>query len=144
MSTTSQPQDSPVGWVNDHTRKYLESGGTEGHEWNGTQTLLLTTIGRRSGTPRRTPLIYREVDGEYVIVASKGGSPSHPAWYLNLVDNPDVQIQVKDEEFAGRVRIADEAERAKLWPLMAQEWPDYDNYQAKTDRQIPVVVISRV
>jgi deazaflavin-dependent oxidoreductase (nitroreductase family) len=144
MSTTSQPQDSPVGWVNDHTRKYLESGGTEGHEWNGTQTLLLTTIGRRSGTARRTPLIYREVDGEYVIVASKGGSPSHPAWYLNLVDNPDVRIQVKDEEFAGQARIANETERAKLWPLMAQEWPDYDNYQAKTDRQIPIIVISRV
>lgn len=143
MSTVSQPQDSPIEFVKDHIRRYVDTGGADGHEWNGTSILLLTTTGRRSGTPRRTALIYREVDGEYVVVASKGGAPQHPAWFLNLSDNPDVRLQVKDEEFAGRARIADEAERAKLWPLMSEVWPDYNNYQTKTDRQIPIVVIAR-
>jgi len=143
MSATSQPQDSPIGFVRDHIRRYVDSGGTDGHDWQGTTIVLLTTTGRRSGEARRTALIYREVDGEYVIVASKGGAPQHPAWFLNLTDNPEVRLQVKDEEFAGRARVADEAERAKLWPLMTEVWPDYDNYQTKTDRQIPVVVITR-
>ena len=143
MSTTSQPQDSPVGFVRDHIRRYVDSGGTDGHEWQGTTILLLTTTGRHTGEARRTALIYREVDGEYVVVASKGGAPQHPAWFLNLTANPEVRLQVKDEEFAGRARVADEAERAKLWPLMTETWPDYDNYQTKTDRQIPIVVITR-
>jgi len=139
----STPQDSPVGWVKDHIRQYVESGGTEGYDWRGTTILLLTTTGRRSGTQHRTALIYRQVGDDYVIVASRGGAPTHPAWYLNLAANPDVRVQVKDEEFAGRARLAEGDERAKLWPLMAQVWPDYDNYQTKTDRQIPVVVIER-
>ena len=144
MSTTSQPQDSPVEFVRDHIRRYVDSGGTDGHEWmNGTTILLLTTTGRRSGEPRRTALIYREVDGEYVVVASKGGAPQHPAWFLNLTAHPEVRLQVKDEEFPGRARIANDAERAKLWPLMTEVWPDYDNYQTKTNRQIPIVVITR-
>jgi deazaflavin-dependent oxidoreductase (nitroreductase family) len=139
----STPQDSPVGFVKDHIQQYVQSGGTEGHEWHGTTTLLLTTTGRRTGTQHRTALIYRQVGDDYVIVASKGGAPNHPAWYLNLTANPDVRVQVKDEEFAGRVRVAQGDERAKLWPLMAEVWPDYDSYQTKTDRQIPVVVIER-
>jgi deazaflavin-dependent oxidoreductase (nitroreductase family) len=143
MSTTSQPQDSPVSWVNDHIRRYVESNGADGHDWRGAPTLLLTTTGRRSGIQRRTALIYREVAGEYVVVASRGGAPTHPAWYLNLTDNPEVRLQVKDEEFAARARVANETERTKLWPLMTEVWPDYDNYQTKTNRQIPVVIISR-
>jgi len=139
----STPQDSPVGFVKEHIQQYLQSGGTEGHEWHGTTTLLLTTTGRRTGTQHRTALIYRQVGDDYVIVASKGGAPNHPAWYLNLTANPDVRVQVKDEEFAGRARVAEGDERAKLWPLMAEVWPDYDSYQTKTDRQIPVVVIER-
>jgi deazaflavin-dependent oxidoreductase (nitroreductase family) len=140
MSTS---QDSPVGWVKDHIQQYVQSGGAEGHEWHGTTTLLLTTTGRRTGTQHRTALIYRQVGDDYVIVASKGGAPNHPAWYLNLTAHPDVRVQVKDEEFTGHARVADSDERAKLWPLMAEVWPDYDNYQTKTDRQIPVVVIER-
>ena len=139
----STPQDSPVGFVKDHIQQYVHSGGTEGHEWHGTTTLLVTTIGLRTGTQHRTALIYRQVGDDYVIVASKGGAPNHPAWYLNLTANPDVRIQVKDEEFAGRARVAEGDERAKLWPLMAEVWPDYDNYRTKTDREIPVVVIER-
>jgi deazaflavin-dependent oxidoreductase (nitroreductase family) len=139
----STPQDSPVGWVNDHIQQYVESDGTEGYEWRGTTILLLTTTGRRSGTQHRTALIYRQVGDDYVIVASRGGAPNHPAWYLNLAANPDVRIQVKDEEFAARARVVDGDERAKLWSLMAEVWPDYDNYQTKTDREIPVIVLER-
>jgi deazaflavin-dependent oxidoreductase (nitroreductase family) len=139
----STPQDSPVGWVKDHIQQYVESGGTEGYDWRGTTILLLITTGRRSGTRHRTALIYRQVGDDYVIVASKGGAPNHPAWYLNLAANPDVRVQVKDEEFAARARVAEGDERAKLWSLMAEVWPDYDNYRTKTDREIPVVVIER-
>ncbi|HYS39584.1 MAG TPA: nitroreductase family deazaflavin-dependent oxidoreductase [Pseudonocardiaceae bacterium] len=120
-----------------------ECGGAEGYDWKGATILLLTTTGRRSGTQHRTALIYRQVGDDYVIVASRGGAPTHPAWYLNLAANPDVRIQVKDQEFAGRARVADGDERAKLWSLMAEVWPDYDSYQTKTDRQIPVVVLER-
>jgi deazaflavin-dependent oxidoreductase (nitroreductase family) len=139
----STPQDSPVGFVKAHIQQYVETGGTEGHVWHGTTILLLTTTGRRSGTQHRTALIYRQVGDDYVIVASKGGAPNHPAWYLNLTANPGVRVQVKDEEFAGRARVADGDERARLWPLMVEVWSDYESYQTKTDRQIPVVVIER-
>lgn len=141
MSTTSQPQDSPVEWVGDHIRRYLDTGGEDGYEWRGTTILLLTTIGRRSGTPRRTALIYRQDGDDFIVVASRGGAPTHPAWFLNLSENPDVRVQVKDEEFAGRARVANAGERFRLWPLMNEAWPDYDNYQTKTDREIPVVII---
>jgi deazaflavin-dependent oxidoreductase (nitroreductase family) len=141
MSNPVTPTDSPVGWVNDHIRQYVESGGADGYEWRGTEILLLTTIGRKSGTPRRTALIQRQIEGNYVIVASKGGAEQHPAWYLNLVANPEVTVQVKDKEFAALARTAQGEERARLWTLLAEVWPDYDNYQAKTDREIPVVVL---
>ncbi|HEX5404823.1 MAG TPA: nitroreductase family deazaflavin-dependent oxidoreductase [Pseudonocardiaceae bacterium] len=144
MSSTSQPKDSPVGWVGDHIRQYVESGGTDGYEWRGTTILLLTTTGRKTGTQHRTALIYRADGDSFVIVASKGGAPKHPAWYLNLTANPDVTVQVKDEEFAGRARLAEGDERERLWKLMVEVWPSYDEYQAKTEREIPVVVIDKV
>ncbi|HJP74270.1 MAG TPA: nitroreductase family deazaflavin-dependent oxidoreductase [Pseudonocardiaceae bacterium] len=141
MPNQVTPTDSPVGWVNDHIKQYLESGGTEGYDWRGTEILLLTTIGRRSGTPRRTALIHRVIDGNYVVVASKGGAEQHPAWYLNLEANPEVTVQVKDKEFAAVARTAQGDERARLWDLLAEVWPDYREYQTKTERQIPVVVL---
>lgn len=142
---TNTPQDSPVDWVNEHIRQYLDSGGDEGHVWReGSTILLLTTIGRRTGTARRTALIYREVGGAYVIVASKGGAQDHPAWYLNLTAEPTVTVQVKDEEFTARARVAEGAEREQLWTLMNEVWPHYVEYQTKTDREIPVVVLDRV
>lgn len=144
MSITSEPQDSPVGFVADHIREYVASDGANGHEWNGTTIALLTTVGRRSGTPRRTALIYREDGDNYVVVASKGGAQQHPAWYLNLQANPEVRLRIKAEEFAGRARVTEGAERERLWDLMAEVWPDYNNYQTKTDRRIPIVVIERV
>jgi deazaflavin-dependent oxidoreductase (nitroreductase family) len=141
MSNPATPTDSPVGWVNDHIKQYVESGGAEGYEWRGTEILLLTTIGRRSGTPRRTALIYREIDGNYVVVASKGGSEQHPLWYLNLVANPEVEVQIKDTTVHAVARTAEGDERARLWDLLAEVWPDYNDYQTKTDRQIPIVVL---
>jgi deazaflavin-dependent oxidoreductase (nitroreductase family) len=144
MATASQPKDSPVEWVNEHVQRYVSTDGANGHEWRGTSILLLTTTGRRTGTRHRTALIYRQVGDGYVIVASKGGAAHHPAWYLNLAANPDVTVQVKDEVFDGRARTAEGDERAGLWPLMAEVWPDYENYQERTERQIPVIVIERV
>lgn len=129
----------------EHVRQYRATGGEEGYIWKrGSEILLLVTRGRRTGEERWMPLIFREVDGEYVIVASKGGHPDHPEWLKNLRARPDdVQIQVKAELFPVAHRIAAGEERARLWELMTEVWPDYDAYQAKTDREIPVVVLTR-
>ncbi|NRQ39229.1 nitroreductase family deazaflavin-dependent oxidoreductase [Nonomuraea sp. NN258] len=127
----------------EHVQRYQETDGAEGHDWNDTTVLLLTTKGRKSGNPYTTPLIYQESGDDYVVVASKGGDPDHPEWYKNLQATPDVQVQVKADKFAARARTATEEERAQLWPLMTRTWPDYDEYQKKTDRQIPVVVLER-
>jgi deazaflavin-dependent oxidoreductase (nitroreductase family) len=124
-----------------HVERYRATGGKEGHEWRGTQTLLLTTTGRRSGEPRTTPLIYGRNGDDYLVVASKGGSPAPPAWYLNLEESPEVEIQVKDRTMKARARTATPEEKPALWKIMTSEWPDYDSYQEQTDRQIPVVVI---
>lgn len=140
----SQPiHDSPTDWVNEHTRQYVESGGADGHDWNGVPTLLLTTTGRKSGFRRRTALIYGVDDAAYVVVASKGGAPDHPAWFLNLQANPDVDLQVGADVFAARARVTTGDERDRLWRALAQIWPAYDEYATKTDRQIPVVVLDR-
>jgi deazaflavin-dependent oxidoreductase (nitroreductase family) len=138
--------DSPRDWVADHTRRYLASGGADGHDWEGVPTLLLTTIGRTSGIGRRTALIYGVDDsapGRWVVVASKGGAPAHPDWYLNLAANPAVEVQLKDQVFAATASTVQGADRDRLWELMAGIWPDYRNYALKTDREIPVVVIER-
>ena len=135
--------DSPVDWVAEHTQRYLDSGGEDGHEWRpGVPTLLLTTTGRKSGIKRRTALIYGRDNADYVIVASKGGSPEQPTWYLNLEADPEVEIQVFDEVLPVVARTVGGEERERLWALMRQIWPAYDEYQTKTDREIPVVVLS--
>jgi len=125
----------------EHVDRYVATGGREGHEWNGTHTLILTTTGRRSGQPRSHALIYGRHGDDYLVVASKGGAPQHPAWYLNLEANPDVAIQVKADRMIAHARTATPEERAELWPIMTREWPDYDKYQTRTDREIPVVVL---
>ncbi|MGE7383983.1 nitroreductase family deazaflavin-dependent oxidoreductase [Streptomyces sp. NPDC004126] len=136
------PADPKPGtWQRDHVRLYVESGGAEGRFWRGTQTLLLTTVGRVSGNPVRTPLIYGEAEGRYLVVASKGGDAEHPLWYRNLSARPDVRIQVGPEIIQGTARTATAEEREAYWPVMVGHWPAYDEYQAKTDREIPVVVI---
>jgi deazaflavin-dependent oxidoreductase (nitroreductase family) len=128
----------------EHVNRYKETDGAEGYDWQGTTVLLLTTKGRKSGQSRETPLIFDEHDGDYVIVASKGGAPEHPAWYLNLAEDPEVTVQVRGDRFAARARTAGADERPELWKLMNQSWPAYDGYQKKTDREIPVVVLERV
>jgi deazaflavin-dependent oxidoreductase (nitroreductase family) len=135
--------DSPVDLVAEHTQRYLDSGGEDGHEWRpGVPTLLLTTTGRKSGVKRRTALIYGRDNADYVIVASKGGSDEQPAWYLNLEANPEAEIQVLDTVLPAVARTAVGEERERLWALMRQIWPAYDEYQTRTDREIPVVVLT--
>jgi proline iminopeptidase len=127
-----------------HVQRYRETGGEVGHRWKrGSKILLLTTKGRKTGEPRTTPLIYEEDGDRYVIVASQGGAPTHPGWYRNLTKDPDVELQVLDEVFPARARTAGGEERERLWKLVNQQWPDYDAYQTRTDREIPVVVLER-
>ncbi len=134
--------DSPTGWVNKHIHEYLESGGEKGHDWRpGVPTLLLTTTGRKSGVRRRTALIYVVHGAEYLVIASNGGSHV-PAWFLNLQADPEVQIQVGATVATATARVVDPAERAELWPAVTAVWPAYDEYQAKADRQIPIVAIA--
>jgi deazaflavin-dependent oxidoreductase (nitroreductase family) len=139
----TEVHDSPQGWVADHIKLYVETDGEQGHSWNGVPTLLLTTKGRKSGELRRTALIYGEHEGTYLLVASQGGADKHPAWYLNLEANPEVQVQVGADKFTARARTASEAEKPELWTEMTKIWPAYDEYQTKTKRPIPVVVLER-
>jgi deazaflavin-dependent oxidoreductase (nitroreductase family) len=127
-----------------HVARYEATDGEEGHDWEGTQTLILTTTGRKSGDERKSALIYGEHGDDHLVVASKGGAPEPPAWYLNLQAQPEVQVQVKGDRFTARARDATPEEKAELWTIMTEQWPAYDEYQTKTDRSIPVVVLERV
>jgi deazaflavin-dependent oxidoreductase (nitroreductase family) len=129
----------------EHVRRYRETDGAVGHIWRrGAKVLLLTTKGRRTGEPTTTPLIYERDDDAFVIVASNGGAPEHPGWYRNLLKEPDVDVQVLGDVFRARARTAAGEERERLWQLVLPQWPDYDRYQARTDREIPVVVLERL
>ena len=129
----------------EHVRRYIETDGEEGYTWReGSPILLLTTTGRKSGEERTMPLIFGEDGDSQVLVASRGGAPQHPAWYLNLEANPEVGVQVKADKFRARARIAEGEERERLWKAMNEIWPHYDEYQTKTTRQIPVVVLDRI
>ena len=144
MAEREQVQDSSVDWVADHVARYVRTDGADGHEWRpGVFTLLLTTRGRRSGSLRRTALIYGRDGDAYLLVASRGGTPEHPSWYLNLLDDPRVEVQVGAERFTARARVASPAEKPRMWATMAAIWPDYDDYQTRTVREIPVVVLER-
>lgn len=128
----------------EHVRRYRETDGEEGHDWReGSTVLLLTTTGRVSGNETTTPLIYGLDGGKPVIVASKGGAPEHPGWYRNLAKHPEVGVQIKGDRFRARARDAEGEERARLWRLMNEIWPHYEEYQEKTEREIPVVVLER-
>jgi deazaflavin-dependent oxidoreductase (nitroreductase family) len=127
----------------EHVKRYQETDGEEGHDWRGTTVLILTTTGRRSGQQRSTPLIYGRHGDDYLVVASKGGAAEHPAWYLNLSEHPEVTVQVRGDRFAARARTASADEKPELWRTMTEAWPAYDEYQEKTERDIPVVVLER-
>jgi deazaflavin-dependent oxidoreductase (nitroreductase family) len=136
--------EEEVLYGQEHVDRYRATNGEEGHDWrNGSHTLILTTKGRKSGEQRSTPLIYGRNGDDYVIVASKGGAPAHPGWYLNLSEDPEVDVQVKADRFKAHARTATPDEKPELWDIMTGEWPDYDEYQRHTDREIPVVVLER-
>jgi deazaflavin-dependent oxidoreductase (nitroreductase family) len=137
----SAPDDNLFG--PEHVRVYRETQGERGHDWRGAPVLLLTTRGRHSGQERTMPLIYQSDGGRWVVVASKGGWPKNPAWFENLSADPDASIQVRAETVPVRAATAHGDERARLWSLMTDVWPAYDEYQAKTEREIPVVVLTR-
>ncbi len=127
----------------EHVDRYVETDGEVGHDWRGAKALILTTTGRKSGEPRPAPLIYGEHDGDLIVVASKGGADEPPAWFLNLEATPEVEVQVKADRFSARARVAGAEEKPELWTIMTREWPDYDSYQQKTEREIPVVILER-
>jgi deazaflavin-dependent oxidoreductase (nitroreductase family) len=146
MPAREEVFDSPTGWVAAHIRRYVESDGRRGQRWNGVDTLLLTTRGRKSGKLRRTALIFGRDGDRYLVVASNGGAPSHPSWYRNLVEHPEVEVQVGADKFAARARTASAEEKPPLWRLMASIFPQYDSYQrraSKKGRDIPVVILER-
>jgi len=127
----------------EHVRAYRESSGERGYHWHGATILLLTTRGRSSGELRTSPLIYRTDDGRWVIVASRGGTPTNPSWFENLRADAEATIQVRAETIPVRADTATGEERARLWSLMTEVWPAYDEYQTRTEREIPVVVLAR-
>ena len=135
------PDLSLVG--EEHIRRYLETGGAVGHVWNGVTCLVLWTVGRRSGQRRASALIYGRDGDRYVVIASQGGAPAHPAWYHNLVARPQVEVQVLEDRFPAIARTALGDERERLWAIMADRWPNYDEYTRRTTREIPVVVLER-
>ncbi|ORW32516.1 nitroreductase [Mycobacterium paraense] len=136
----TQPDLTLVG--EDHIRAYRETGGETGYLWNGVPTLLLTVTGRRTGRKLTSALIFGRDGDDYLVVASMGGAPRHPSWYVNLQANPQADIQVRAEEFAVRARTASAAEKPRLWKTMTDVWPNYDVYQSRTARDIPVVVLT--
>jgi deazaflavin-dependent oxidoreductase (nitroreductase family) len=150
MADANVPAGMP-GWIQNHVRQYLESGGTEGHMWDSSvvggpgplPTLLLITTGRKTGKKQLVPLIYGKTDGGVVVIASKGGAPEHPGWYKNLVADPEVEVQVGTERFRATASTAEDPERSKLWEQMVALYAPYASYQKKTERKIPVVVLRR-
>lgn len=145
MTASNEPGYTPpdVSLIgNEHVRRYRETSGEVGHLWNGATILLLTTIGRKSGEPRTSALIFAYDGDDMLLIASQGGAPTHPAWYHNLTANPQVEVQVKDKKMTATARTAVGTEKERLWKVMTAQWPNYDVYTTRTTRDIPLVVIS--
>lgn len=146
---SSKVEVGASGWQDAHLALYLRTDGAQGHLMDfspaggpaQTPCLILKTTGRKSGEPRLLPLIYGKDDGRFVIVASKGGAPKHPAWFLNLQSTPEVEFQVLDKKYKGVARIAEGSERERLFAMMAEIFPPYLVYKSRTAREIPVVLI---
>jgi len=143
MTTLGGAAGFQPGWQMEHAKRYAATNGEDGFLWNGVPTLLLTTTGRKTGEQRTTPLIFGQDGDKYLVVASRGGAPTHPKWYLNLSEQPEVELQVKGDKFKARARAANDAEKPALWKIMSAIWPAYDEYQTRTKREIPVVVFER-
>jgi len=125
----------------EHVRQYEATAGKVGHDWNGASVLILHTSGRKSGQVRKFPLIYGRDGADYVVVASKGGAPDHPGWYKNLLAHPDATIQVRGEVIPVTASTGTAEDKRRVWPVMTVQWPPYDEYQRKTAREIPVVLL---
>ena len=147
MSAPNEPVYRPIDYSllnEEHVKAYRQTDGRTGYLWNGAPILLLTYTGRRSGQRRTTPLIFGRDGDDYLVVASMGGMPRHPWWYENLAANPEAEIQVKGEHIPVAARTASSDEKPRLWQIMRDIWPNYDVYQSRTDREIPVVVLTPV
>jgi deazaflavin-dependent oxidoreductase (nitroreductase family) len=144
MPLTGEYEPSPSDFVRDHADRYMASGGTEGADMKGKPVILLTTVGAKTGKIRKTPLMRVEHDGEYAVVASLGGAPKHPVWYFNITANPRVELQDGAATHDYQAREVFGAEKAIWWERAVQAWPDYADYQRKTDRQIPVFVLTPI
>ena len=126
----------------EHIDRYRATDGEEGYLWNGATSLLLTTTGRKSGEARTSALIFAQDGDDYLVVASMGGAPNHPSWYLNITANPEAEVQVKGDHVRVTGRTASDEEKTRLWKIVTEQWPNYDVYQTRTDRVIPLVVLS--
>jgi deazaflavin-dependent oxidoreductase (nitroreductase family) len=144
MPLTGDYEPSTSGWARENAEQYMASGGTEGTEMKGRPVILLTTIGAKTGKIRKTPLMRVEHGGEYAVVASLGGAPKHPVWYHNVVAHPRVELQDGPVTREYDAREVFGAEKALWWERAVATWPDYAEYQKKTDRQIPLFVLSPV
>jgi F420H(2)-dependent quinone reductase len=144
MPLTGEYEPSTSDWARENAEQYMASGGTEGTELKGRPVILLTTVGAKSGKIRKTPLMRVEHGGEYAVVASLGGAPKHPVWYFNIKKNPRVELQDGSvtKEYDSREVSGDE--KALWWDRAVATWPDYAEYQKKTDREIPVFVLTPV
>jgi deazaflavin-dependent oxidoreductase (nitroreductase family) len=144
MPLTGDYEPSTSDWARENAEQYMESGGEKGTELKGRPVILLTTVGAKTGKIRKTPLMRVEHDGEYAVVASLGGAPKNPVWYYNIVANPRVELQdgADTKDYDSREVFGDE--KAAWWERAVETWPDYAEYQTKTDRQIPVFVLTPV
>jgi deazaflavin-dependent oxidoreductase (nitroreductase family) len=144
LSPLPKGQRPDISLIGDaHVERYLATDGAEGHIWNGATCLVLTVKGRKTGKQKSFALIYGKDGDDHLVVASKGGAPDHPGWYKNLTEHPDVEVQVLGDCFQATARTATAAEKPRLWKIMTEGWPNYDQYQENTDRDIPVVVLER-
>jgi deazaflavin-dependent oxidoreductase (nitroreductase family) len=144
MPLSGDYEPSTSDWARDNAEKYMESGGTDGTELNGKPVILLTTLGAKTGKIRRTPLMRVEHDGQYAVVASLGGAPKNPVWYHNVKAHPRVELQDGPVTRDYEAREVFDDEKATWWERAVEAWPDYAEYQTKTDRQIPLFVLTPV
>ena len=144
MPLSGEYEPSTSDWARENAEKYMESGGAEGTELQGKPVILLTTIGAKTGKVRKTPLMRVEHDGQYAVVASLGGAPKHPVWYHNVKAHPQVELQDGPVTMDYEAREVFGDEKAAWWERAVEAWPDYANYQTKTDRQIPVFVLTPI
>jgi deazaflavin-dependent oxidoreductase (nitroreductase family) len=144
MPLSGEYEPSTSDWARENAEKYMESGGADGTELQGKPVILLTTIGAKTGKIRKTPLMRVEHDGEYAVVASLGGAPKNPVWYYNIKAHPQVELQdgAVTKDYEAREVLGDE--KVAWWERAVAAWPDYANYQKKTDRQIPVFVLTPI